>query len=906
MNPQAQKLIKKSLVLFFSVAFIMQICPLIRAELSTGIIHYYTCDNNMTSGTVSIDSLNNYNGTLTGGLTSGFGGKLGQSYNDNAVAEYLAILPSSLNGQSSATFNLWVNKTGNGGAGYGRLFHDGGNSVSCYSEATQGFGDLIDVVIDTSGTNCGARRPYVHFVNNTWVMLTFVYNGSQMNVYVNGTFVYNSTCSGTVVAYTKLQIMSKGTSSEGLYGSFDEIGFWNRSLNSTEISSLYNGGAGLSYNDFAGGAPPVDETPTIRFMPPTPGNNTAQYITGNNTIVTALETNYSEGLNSTIKLYRGGSLINSTPNSTSFNFTSLSLGTYYINASLINPDGSTNTSTETRRIDIYTLIIEITSPVDYEKINRSLNLIFSSITTSSLINITSQNITLRPITNFSIINQSIANLSGTNTSYTWDTYDRNLTTGYWYVALYAYDNYNNNKEDDIIINLTKDAQVNITAKYILDNSTITNYTMNITDLITGGIQSQTTTNNKTSFEIMKNRTYTLTLDAIGYAITSINNSFNKTWANYTIFAYTDNSVSITLIDENTDLIITENITMIFSQNLTQIKNTTTTGTYYQAGLTEGTWIIKFYGQNYALKTYDLTVANRSTQNLNAYLSNSNETTIFTILDFDTGGTLSGAIITQSKLINGSYTVVNVKNSDITGRAQLTYAPSIRYQFLVTITGYNSNLFYLDPVLFSTYNIRMTKTTTLTEETTPDLTGVDISFYNNLTGETTWINNRTNTLIWIISSPIGVIDDYNLTITYPTGSEYRTGNLATGEQFTIPFNITGANISSKVIIAYCYKSTTSYNKCFTFPYSIIGSYANTSMIANKDRTYGLSVIERVIIVTIVTLLVSGLFYTMGGELTGLLISIIVMAFFMKIGFTTLWMNIPSLFIGFIILVRGGKE
>jgi len=267
--------------------------------LDYGLIQYYTCDDDKTSGTISVDSMNYKNGTLTGGLTSGFGGILGQAYNDDAEAEYLNVRVPNVTGASSMSINLWVNKTGNGGAGYGRLFHDGGNSVSCYSEATQGFGDLIDVVIDTSGTNCGARRPYVHFVNNTWVMLTFVYNGSQMNVYVNGTFVYNSTCSGTVVAYTKLQIMSKGTTSEGLYGSFDEIGFWNRSLNSTEISQLYNNGFGLSYRNYTvdSVAPSVivnsppdfnwtnDDTPSINFTATDDKNNSMRCdLTMNNTL----------------------------------------------------------------------------------------------------------------------------------------------------------------------------------------------------------------------------------------------------------------------------------------------------------------------------------------------------------------------------------------------------------------------------------------------------------------------------------------------------------------------------------------------------------------------------------------------------------------------------------------------
>jgi hypothetical protein len=627
-------------------------------------------------------------------------------------------------------------------------------------------------------------------------------------------------------------------------------------------------------------------------------NITSQSIFANVSVTNLTSTNTTIYLYNTTGLY--ASISNTTNQNFSYNFTGLPNNIYYLNAT--STDGSTQINSTTRTITIYGMNTNINTPTNYQQITRNINITYNTtIQPTEAVTISQNNISF--LNSDETLNFSI-NTSTNTTPYIYDTLENNLSTGLYKIRIEATNNLSNKSNATININLTRNALLNITAKYILTNATITNFTINITNQNTGTTETINTTTNTTSISIIKDRNYTITIDSLGYALSNITNqSFNATFNNYTFQLYTNNSVFINIYDETTGYPITSNITIVFTLGLTEITNTTTSGTYYQDGLTEGTWDIKFSGGNYTLKTYVITVANKSTQTLNAYLTTSTQYTIFTIMDYDTGTTLEGATITQSRLINGSYTIVNVKNSDITGRAQLPYVLTVKYQFLITLSGYDSDLFYLDPILFTTYNIRLTKTTTLTPENTPDLTAIDVNYYNNLTGSITWYANSTNTLIWIISSPIGSLDTYNLTLTYPGGNQIANGSLATGEQFTMPFNITTANISSKVIINYCYKSTTSYNKCFTFPYAIIGSYGNQSMLANKDRTYGLSPFERILIVTIIVLAVGGAFFMLGGFFPGLLISILIMGFFMSIGFTTLWMNLPSLFIGLIILFRG---
>jgi hypothetical protein len=611
--------------------------------------------------------------------------------------------------------------------------------------------------------------------------------------------------------------------------------------------------------------------------------------------------------NTTIKLYNTSGLYSTITglSNYSYNFTSLPPGNYTLNATASN--GTTTINISTSKIyKIYSMILNISNPsTTGQEINEYLNISYVTNIDPNVSTIIGYNISLlnSDLSN----NRSLINNTANN-SLNWNVFDENLSLGSYAIKIIATNNYSEiiNTTSNLF-NFSKNALLNLSAALTIDNSSIINFSVQIIDNNNTENRSYNTTNGSINIPIIKSRSYTIYLDATGYALSNETISTNNiSHQNHTMRTYTENSVSINIYDETTNLLITQNITIEFTQNLSDIINTTTTGMYYQDGLADGTWNIKFSGGNYTLKSYTITVANRSTQNLNAYLSANSQYSIFNIIDFDSSAVIEGASFTQSKIINGSWTVINSKSSDITGRVQFDYIPNAKYQFLISATGYDDNLFYLDPVLFSTYNIRMTKTTTLSPTNTADYLGIYISYYNNNTGDTTWNNNNNNTLIWIISSPIGSLEKYNITIELPQGINIsQNGILANGEQFTQNFTINSTNTSDRLIINYCYESTTSYPKCFRFPHTIIGVYANTSMLANKDQTYGLGVFERVLLVTIIVLFVGGMVFIYGGAIPGLVVTLFVYGFTLSTGFVTIWMIFPSLFVGFIMIVSTSK-
>jgi hypothetical protein len=949
-----KKKLSKGLFIVFTLLLTLIYAPQIKALTATGgnittiidindglnyTVHtFYSNETFAPTGTGTIQTLIVAGGGSGGGsaandIAGGGGGAGGLIYNSSYYVDSdLSVIVGSggifaggyVNGTSggnssigTATYNL----TAVGGGGGGRYYDKGLDGGSGGGSGGQLFTPGLSVSgqgynggnSSGDGRNAGGGGGSGGYGGNGITTSTGGMGGIGLNYSINGTVV-NYSCGGGGGGHTTSG--QPGCLRAGMGANGSGVPSVNASQFSgsggggayylTNLKTAGNGGSGIIIIRYLTGG--GSTTATISFISPTPSNQTAQYYLNNDTIRTAVIVTNNAGLNTTIRLYHGGTLLDSVPNSTEHNFTGVSFvaNNYYINAHLINPDGSINISTETRRIDIYDITTNITNPINYEKINRSLNLTFSSTATSPYVNVSSQNITLRPYSDITIINISLANLSGANTSYNYDLFTTNLTTGLWYVVLYAFDTLSNNNSDNIIINLTKDAQLNITAKYSFNNATITNFTINITDETTGETQSINTTNNKTIFEIVKNRNYTILIDAPGYAIMNVTNtSFTNLYNNYTLYIYTDNSVRITIYDEATLIILNTTTTSItFQNNVTALVYSTSNGTYYKDGLTDGLWIIKFYSANYSYRTYTITVANRSTQTLDAYLTPSAYTTIFTIRDSQTLTTLEGVSFTIERLNNATYIIVESKSSDISGAVQFGYLPGIEYRFTLTKSGYAGKVFSLNPVLFASYNIYLDRVSSLNNTLNYGL--ISIVYYPK-----TFYNDQINSLTFTISSPEGVLTNYGVNIKAPGGSNSSQGHNAIGETFTLYFNITGATLFDRVNISYNYTSTVGGTKAYYLEYEIIGTGigGNNTISGIKNKEYGLGAFEKVLLATLALIFVAGFAYMLSGMAGAIVSGLLVMGVSVYLGFLPLWSVVISFITGIIILVAtsvGGNK
>jgi hypothetical protein len=90
-----------------------------------------------------------------------------------------------------------------------------------------------------------------HIVNNTWYLVTLTWDGSNVNLYLNGTAV-TAPVAQTVTPVSSVYPFRIGARGDYLgsslfLGTIDEVGVWNRELTSAEVIALYSSGTGISY-----------------------------------------------------------------------------------------------------------------------------------------------------------------------------------------------------------------------------------------------------------------------------------------------------------------------------------------------------------------------------------------------------------------------------------------------------------------------------------------------------------------------------------------------------------------------------------------------------------------------------------------------------------------------------------
>jgi hypothetical protein len=385
---------------------------------------------------------------------------------------------------------------------------------------------------------------------------------------------------------------------------------------------------------------------------------------------------------------------------------------------------------------------------------------------------------------------------------------------------------------------------------------------------------------------------------------TINNTGATYYKNFSLF--TANSIYIQIKDESTYNLINQSIVLEVQYLNTTINTTSTSsGIIFLEDLSDGEYTLVFtgdYGVNYTTRTYVVNVAENSSQYLTAYLTNSGTSVLLTILDSYSSGLIEGASVSLYRYINSTYTLVEIKNSDITGRAQFVYIPLRTYRFVVQKTGYTDKIFDLNPIIFSSYNVPIDRA--IAYIYTGSQEDVQITYSPHYY----WANESIN-FTWIISSPDGVLSNYGVNLSYPCGNKTFTGNNSIGETYTTTFSITCAGFRDTMNVTYFYESVGQPQFTYREYFFIGGTYSGSNYTwvnlgRNSDK-YGLGDLERIFIVTLLVLIVAGTTYLMVGGIGALAISILMFGYFSWTGFIPFWSIAISVIAGVFLLI-GGKE
>jgi hypothetical protein len=217
------------------------------ASLIDSLGSYHAFDGDL------LDELNVYNGTGSGFYYKGgimYESIFTNSTNQTVVIDTDASHPYSISYTGTVTFNFWLRKDNDPS--------DNSYPVTrCqYNLAEFQIGTIIDGdgkfaffadYTDNSVTQLWSEEP---LNNNTWYMLTLIYDNSDMKLYINGVLEANTTFSDGPGTTNTADLCIGNQTSEREYDSYiDELGVWDRVLSYEEISELYNYGYGLNPYD---------------------------------------------------------------------------------------------------------------------------------------------------------------------------------------------------------------------------------------------------------------------------------------------------------------------------------------------------------------------------------------------------------------------------------------------------------------------------------------------------------------------------------------------------------------------------------------------------------------------------------------------------------------------------------
>ena len=211
---------------------------------TNGLVGWYPFNGNAND-----ESGKGTNGSVSGAtLTTDRYNKLNSAYSFSATNKSNIDLGqnSAINGLlNDFTITYWINNTSGDGVVFSSYSTQQGsywrfNFYAGVSGLESGF-----LIGGSAGTWQKSPSKYSLAANN-WDNVTVVRKGNNLKTYVNNIIVANNTVSTSSVnnptspsASTKIGSNIFGT--EFITGKIDDFGFWNRALDSSEISKLYTG-----------------------------------------------------------------------------------------------------------------------------------------------------------------------------------------------------------------------------------------------------------------------------------------------------------------------------------------------------------------------------------------------------------------------------------------------------------------------------------------------------------------------------------------------------------------------------------------------------------------------------------------------------------------------------------------
>lgn len=234
----------------------------ILGDFSTNLVEHWSLEetSGTRTGSYASKTLSDHNTVLYG---TGIQGNGADFENDNS--EYLQGTFSGVAHNDDITISAWVKLeswlSSNGFAGLVCMFHGNGTywRESLVRLIRYNGSNYLDFM-HANGGEAELQYVWSGLTTGTWyhIVATMDYGATNgLKLYINASNVATGNDSGATYATANKNIITigadtdnAGTPYSGRYfdGIIDEVTIWNRVLSSTEITTLYNSGAGIPYS----------------------------------------------------------------------------------------------------------------------------------------------------------------------------------------------------------------------------------------------------------------------------------------------------------------------------------------------------------------------------------------------------------------------------------------------------------------------------------------------------------------------------------------------------------------------------------------------------------------------------------------------------------------------------------
>lgn len=555
------------------------------------------------------------------------------------------------------------------------------------------------------------------FSSSAWTHVVVTYDGNSIYTWVDGSNIGSDatytgdTRSGqeTNLSIGREQVNGGSYNYQTLL--IDEIAIYRHNLTASDVATLYNNGSG--YDPYSG-PPPAPESGnfTIFAIDNKTGNNitifsavvdNVTYNTTTSWIVTDVLHNDTGAHNITIYRITGDYQNITTLNyNVSTNLTAslkpywqVTLSDQWDNSAINGFNATINGTLHTTTTD--TLITDIT----FDSSNSTAVLEASEYFPKTFLDQSPYGDTAYELFQAQIDLSATEIITGnTLTGLFWT--GSNSTTSTFYIKAGNYNitfqnsSYFNRTQQFTVSALSNGSQtiqnvyssiLNITAVSLVDGSSISNFTINISsESLTYNATHNTTDGNVTIY-LLNATYYNLTIDAPGFEIP---NSSTEIYVTSSPFShqfnlYTTNSINFTFLDEETGTVV-YNVSVELISDVASYNDTAVNGTLYMDLISPSTYAIRYVAAGYSERFYYFNLQNRSHTDLTLYLLSNTTATEVTAIVYDEGNNfVEDATIKVLKydLTTNSYIVMEVVQTNFEGEAKLNLVLNTEfYKFMI--------------------------------------------------------------------------------------------------------------------------------------------------------------------------------------------------------------------------------